>query len=560
VIRQNKSSLTSNNQTKVNERADNLFSEAYKTLAQDTDRMFAALLGIEWIAGILFALIFSPRVWKGDQSSISPHLIAAIFLGAAIAGLPIWLVMTQPGEKLTRHAIAFAQMAFSALLIHMTGGRIETHFHVFGSLAMLAFYRDPEVLITATLTILVDHIARGLVYPQSIFGVTDWTIIRPLEHAGWVVFENIFLFLACKKNIAEMKSVASHRAQSEAYAQTLEDTRKEEEKHFEESRQAMSQKNQELESTSSLLQSAFDAVRPVVYDLSQSGEQLSGAVTSLMETTKTQVRAIHERVEELLSITASVQSLRSSSERTVKMTQDIAGNTERAESLKTRGEQSLQKTIGTLDGIRGQISTVNERISELANHREQITGITERVEDFADQSNLLALNATIEAARAGEAGRGFGVVAGEIRHLSERSLESTHEIRSVLERIQASVDGAINLSAQSNSRVENGIAEIKASGARIAELTEYIRESSASLRSIAASVQEQNFEFMRVSGLVQNLESSLRDIGSKIQSFEDVVDMLSEVAARVSLTARKLQEIEGQSAQMHHRYVAAGSN
>ena len=207
--------------------------------------------------------------------------------------------------------------------------------------------------------------------------------------------------------------------------------------------------------------------------------------------------------------------------------------------------------------------TVNERISELANHREQITGITERVEDFADQSNLLALNATIEAARAGEAGRGFGVVAGEIRHLSERSLESTHAIRSVLERIQAAVDGAINLSAQSNTRVESGISEIKSSEVRIAELTEYIRESSASMRSIAMSVQEQNYEFMRVSGLVQSLETSLRDIGTKIQSFESVVDMLSDVAARVSSTAQKLQEIEGQSAhsaQAHQRFTAAGRN
>src|SRR5262249_1267829 len=152
-------------------------------------------------------------------------------------------------------------------------------------------------------------------------------------------FEDVFLFMACMKNIAEMKSVAAHRAQSEAYAQTLEETRKAEEKHFEESKQAMNQKNQQLESTSTLLQSAFDAVRPVVFDLSQSGEQLNSAVTSLMNTTKTQVRAIHERVNELLSITASVQSLRSSSERTVKMTQDIAGNTDRAEALKSKGEQ-----------------------------------------------------------------------------------------------------------------------------------------------------------------------------------------------------------------------------
>src|SRR4029077_19202179 len=117
-------------------------------------------------------------------------------------------------------------------------------------------------------------------------------------------------------------------------------------------------------------------------------------------------------------------------------------------------------TIGTLDEIRSEMATVNGCISELASHREQITGITEQVEDFADQSNLLALNATIEAARAGETGLGFGVVASEVRRLSERSLESTHAIRSVLERVQQSLDSAIALSARGNVRVESGIEEI----------------------------------------------------------------------------------------------------
>ena len=545
---------------KVALRAANLFFEAYQKLAQETDRMFAILLGVEWVAGIVFGLIFSPLAWKGDQSTISPHLLAAIFLGAAIAGFPIWLVFKQPGTRLTRNVVAFAQMAYSALLIHLTGGRIETHFHVFGSLALISFYRDPEVLITGTLTILVDHIARGLLYPQSVFGISNWTILRPLEHAGWVLFEDVFLFMACKKNLAEMKSVAEHRAQSEAYQQTLEETRKAEEKHFEESNQILNAKNAELENTSTLLQSAFDSVRPVVLELSESGQQLNQVVTSLMETTKSQVSAIHQQVEELLSVTSSVQSLRASSERTVRMTQDIAGSTKRAQVLKVQGEESLKKTIGALDGIRDQISNVNVRISELANHREQITGITERVEDFADQSNLLALNATIEAARAGEAGQGFGVVASEIRHLSERSLESTHEIRNVLGRIQQSVDGAITLSSQSNTRVESGIEEIKASGQRIAELTEYIRESSNSLQNIVRSVHEQNSEFMRVSSLVQNLETSLRDIGSKIQSFEGVVDMLLQVSSRVTSTARQLEEIEGQNlqgAREHARSAAA---
>ena len=85
-------------------------------------------------------------------------------------------------------------MATSALLIHLTGGRIESHFHVFGSLAFLAFYRDTSVLITATLVVALDHGLRGYLWPESVYGVLNPGALRFFEHSGWVVFENIFLF------------------------------------------------------------------------------------------------------------------------------------------------------------------------------------------------------------------------------------------------------------------------------------------------------------------------------------------------------------------------------
>ena len=84
-------------------------------------------------------------------------------------------------------------MLMGALLIHLTGGRIETHFHVFGSLAFLAFYRDWRVLIPATIVVALDHMLRGLFWPQSVYGVLVASQWRWLEHAAWVVFEDVFL-------------------------------------------------------------------------------------------------------------------------------------------------------------------------------------------------------------------------------------------------------------------------------------------------------------------------------------------------------------------------------
>ena len=74
--------------------------------------------------------------------------------------LPVYLAWASPAATITRHTIAVSQMLYSALLIHLCGGRIETHFHIFGSLAFLAFYRDWKVLVTATVVVAIDHLAR----------------------------------------------------------------------------------------------------------------------------------------------------------------------------------------------------------------------------------------------------------------------------------------------------------------------------------------------------------------------------------------------------------------
>ncbi len=196
-------------------RAENLYDTSLLVIRQRADRMFSHLMIIQWLAGIAAAVWISPRTWIGATSSIHWHIWAAVFLGGAIISLPVLLARKLPGHVLTRHTIAVAQMLTSALLIHLTGGRIETHFHVFGSLAFIAFYRDWRVLLTATLVVAMDHIARGLFWPQSVFGVLASSPWRWLEHAGWVLFEDTFLFLSIRQGLRDLREVATRRAHLE---------------------------------------------------------------------------------------------------------------------------------------------------------------------------------------------------------------------------------------------------------------------------------------------------------------------------------------------------------
>ena len=182
---------------------------------QRTDRMFAGLMALQWLAGIGVALWITPRTWIGATSSLHLHVLAAIFLGGAIAVFPILLVFLRPGQAITRHVIAVAQMLASVLLIDLTGGRVETHFHIFGSLAFLAFYRDWRVLVTATIVVALDHFLRGTYWPQTVFGTITSDSSRWIEHAGWVLFEDVFLFIMCHQSVEEMRGIARRQAELE---------------------------------------------------------------------------------------------------------------------------------------------------------------------------------------------------------------------------------------------------------------------------------------------------------------------------------------------------------
>jgi hypothetical protein len=208
-----------NHRTSTEDRADALFVQYQREIHTRTDRLFAGLMGFQWIAGIVFAVWLTPAM-SASASRLSPNVWDAIVLGGLVSLLPALLAITRPGQTSTRYTIAVAQMLMSALLIHLTGGRLETHFHIFGSLAFLAFYRDWRVLVPATIVVALDHALRGMFWPESMFGVFaagDW---RWLEHTAWVIFEDVFLIVSCRRSLAEMRDRAERTAALEQEVRT----------------------------------------------------------------------------------------------------------------------------------------------------------------------------------------------------------------------------------------------------------------------------------------------------------------------------------------------------
>lgn len=180
-----------------------------------TDKMFGLLMIFQWVAAVSAAVLVTPQTWIGETQTSFAHVLVAVIWGAAISLVPVMLTVRSPGRPMTRHVVAASQMLFSAFLIHLTGGRTATHFHLFGSLAFLAFYRDWKVLITATSVVVADQLIRGQLFPLSIFGTVEVSSYRWIEHTAWILFIDFFLLASCRRETRETWALCKHQAELE---------------------------------------------------------------------------------------------------------------------------------------------------------------------------------------------------------------------------------------------------------------------------------------------------------------------------------------------------------
>ena len=208
--------MTSPLKASLDRRTETVFDALLQRGLRRADRLFSVLMPAQWLFGIALSLWLSPWSWTAAERTVHPHVWAAICLGAAITLPAMAVAIWMPGRLATRYTLAIAQMLTSALLIHLTGGRIETHFHVFGSLAFLALYRDWRVLLTGAGVIVADHLLRSVFWPHSVFGVVDIAVWRALEHTGWVVFTVVVLAGACRRSLQDLKQIAGHTVELEA--------------------------------------------------------------------------------------------------------------------------------------------------------------------------------------------------------------------------------------------------------------------------------------------------------------------------------------------------------
>jgi len=204
-----------------------------------------------------------------------------------------------------------------------------------------------------------------------------------------------------------------------------------------------------------------------------------------------------------------------------------------------QGGQTVQETLATMRSIADSTRKVAMRITELGKSSEKIGKIIAVIDDIADQTNLLALNAAIEAARAGEQGRGFAVVADEVRKLAERTAQATKEIAGMIESIQVETRSAVEAMELGNREVESGVKKTSASGAALEEIIKMSEDVGGMTAQIATAATEQ-------SSATEQINASVAQISSATQESSVAAGQTAKACSDLSGMALDLQNIVSQ--------------